>query len=124
FAFSSRVTAAEPSIRVYVVGAVVGVGATLVSALGPAIDAARGAPEGTMRRAALERQTRRRARAAAVAAVPALGAAALLLAVESRSLLLGFAALFLVLVAGALSTPAVTALLMRALEPAVERGFG
>ena len=124
FAFSSRVTAAEPSVRVYVVGAAVGIGATLASALGPAVDAARGAPEGTMRRAALERRTRRRARMAAVAAVPALGGAALLLAVESQSLVLGFAALFLVLVAGALATPAVTALSMRVLEPAVERGFG
>ncbi|HEX6994415.1 MAG TPA: FtsX-like permease family protein [Gammaproteobacteria bacterium] len=124
FTFSSRVAAAEPSVLAYVVGAVVGVGATLVSALGPAVDAARGAPAAAMRRAALERRTRRRARLAAGATVPALGAAALLLSVESDSLVLGFGALFLVLVAGALATPAVTALSMRVLEPPVERGFG
>src|SRR5690606_6268532 len=124
FAFSSRVGAAEPSIGVYVLGAALGIGATLVSALGPAVDAARSAPQATMQRAALERRTRRRARLAGVAAIPSLGAAALLLSIESQSLLLGFAGLFLVLVAGALTTPAVTTALMRALEPPVERGFG
>ena len=124
FSFSSRVTAAPPSVRVYAIGAVVGVGATLVSALGPAIDAARASPHAAMGRAALERRSRMRSRLAAWAAVPALLAAAIVLAIDSRSLALAFAGLFFVLLAGALVTPAVTALLMRALEPAAERGFG
>jgi len=124
FAFSSRVTAAAPSVRVYVIGAVLGVGASLASALAPAVDAARGAPEAAMRRAALERRSRARSRRAAWAAVPALAAAAVVLSVESRSLALAFAGLFFVLLAGALVTPLLTALLMRVLEPAAERSFG
>src|SRR5690606_12967074 len=106
------------------IGAVVGVGATLVSALGPAIDAARASPHAAMGRAALERRSRMRSRLAAWAAVPALLAAAVVLSIGSRSLMLAFAGLFFVLVAGALVTPAVTSLLMRALEPLAERGFG
>ena len=124
FTFSSRVAAAEPSVGVYVLGAALGIGATLLSALGPAVDAARSAPAAAMQRAALERRARRRARLAGVAAIPSLGAAALLLSIDSQSLLLGFAGLFLVLLAGALATPAVTTLLMRVIEPPVERGFG
>lgn len=124
FSFSSRVTAAEPSVRVYLLGAALGIGATLVSALGPAVDAARGAPAAAMRRAALERQSRARSRLAAWCALPALVAAAVVLSIGSRSLMLAFAGLFFVLVAGALVTPAVTSLLMRALEPLAERGFG
>src|SRR5690606_25116599 len=50
FAFSSRVTAAAPSLGVYVLGAALGIGATLVSALGPAVDAARSAPQATIDR--------------------------------------------------------------------------
>src|SRR5690606_18648144 len=105
-------------------GAALGIGATLVSALGPAIDAARGAPAAAMGRAALERRSRARSRLAAWSAVPALAAAVVVLAISSRSLELAFAGLFFVLVAGALATPALTALLMRVLEPFAERGFG
>jgi putative ABC transport system permease protein len=122
--FAERVTAAAPSPWIYVRGALLGLAATLLAAVGPALDAARTAPASTMRRAALERRTRRRARLAAWLAIPALVAGAAAVAVDSRSLFLGFAGLFFVLAAGALLTPASTAALMRIVEPAAERGFG
>ena len=124
FSFSSQVTAAAPSPKVYALGAALGIGATLVSSLGPAVDAARGTPAVTMRRATLERRSTARSRIAAWAAVPSLAVAAVLLLIDSRSLELAFAALFFVLAAGALLTPAATGALMRMLEPAAERGFG
>lgn len=122
--FAERVSAASPSPWIYAKGAMLGLGATLVAALGPALDAARSTPSATLRRSALERRTRRRAKLAAWLAVPALAGAAVAIAADPRSLYLGFAALFLVLAAGALATPAATAFFMRALEPAAERGFG
>ncbi len=124
FTFSSRVNAAAPSVEVYAIGAALGIGATLLSALGPAIDAARGTPAATMRRAALERRSHARSRVAAWAAVPALAMAAMLLLIDRQSLELAFAALFFVLLGGALLTPVTTAALMRVLEPAAERSFG
>jgi putative ABC transport system permease protein len=122
--FSARVAAAAPSPWVYALGGALGVGATLVSAAGPALDAARRAPDAAMRRASLERRTRRRSRLAAWSALPALGMAAVLLSLGPGSLEIAFAGLFFVLLAGALLTPAATALLMRVLEPVAERAFG
>ncbi|MBN1237872.1 MAG: ABC transporter permease [Gammaproteobacteria bacterium] len=122
--FAERVAAAEPSRWIYVKGASLGIVATLVAALGPSLDAARSAPAATLRRAALERRSRRRARLAAWWAVPALAAAAIAVAADPRNLYLGFAALFFVLAAGALLTPAATGALMRLAAPAAERGFG
>lgn len=122
--FSSGVAAAAPSPWIYVHGAGLGIGATLVAALGPAIDAARGAPDATMRRAALERRSRERSRRAAWLAVPVLAVGGLALAVDPRSLHLAFAGLFCVLLAGALLTPTLTAWLMKAAEPGAGRGFG
>jgi len=122
--FSAAVTAAAPSRWIYAGGAALGVGATLVSALGPALDAARAAPGATMRRSALERRSRARSRVAAWLSIPTLALAALAIAVDTRSLYFAFAGLFFVLAAGALLTPSATTLLMRAVEPAAARGFG
>src|SRR5690606_8237232 len=91
------------------------VGDPAFAALGPAVDAARAAPAAVMQRSALERSARTRGRLAAFAALPALGAAALLLGASPRSLATAFAGLFCVLAAGALLTPAATVGLMRVL---------
>ncbi len=61
--FSSAVSAAQPSPTLYLRGAVLGIAGTLVAAAKPALDAARSAPAAVMRRAELERGTRRAARA-------------------------------------------------------------
>ena len=119
FYFSSEVRGVSPSPWIYPEAAILGIGATIVAALGPAIDASRCTPEAAMHRASLERAMLRRSRIAAAAAVPvALSAPVLLL---DRSLTAAFAALFAVLCAGALLTPAATAGLMRCLEPVGSR---
>ncbi len=123
-AFTAHVSGAPPSPGLYLTGAALGIGATLLAALGPAVDAARGAPAAVMQRAALERSSRARGRLAAFAALPALAAAAVLLGAAPRSLTAAFGGLFCVLVAGALLTPAATVALMRILEPGADRAFG
>ena len=122
--FGNAVNAADPSNWIYARGAVLGLGATLVAALGPAFDASRSQPDQALRRAALERTTRSRARLAAVLAAPTLVVAAALLLIGSRSLVMAFAGLFFVLCAGAMLTPFATLLLMKPVEPIAARGFG
>jgi putative ABC transport system permease protein len=121
--FTSAVTAAEASPWIYGKGAILGVGATLIAALKPALDASRAAPADVMMRAQLERHARRGARLGALASLPLLGIAVLLLALSARDLNTAFAALFCVLAAGALLTPGTTILLMKACEGLAERLF-
>lgn len=122
--FGNAVSAADASNWIHVRGAALGLGATLLAALGPALDASRSAPDSALRRAALERTTRYRAKYAAALAAPLLVLAASLLLIAPRSLVTAFAALFFVLCAGALLTPSATLLLMKPLEPVAARGFG
>jgi putative ABC transport system permease protein len=77
-----------------------------------------------MRRAELERGTRRRARRTALLALPVIAGGAVLLAVQSRDLYTAFAGLFCVLAAGAMLVPSATMLLMRLSEAPAERIFG
>jgi putative ABC transport system permease protein len=122
--FTAAVSAPPLSLRVFLTGAALGVGATLIAALGPAADAARTPPDAAMQRAALERDMRARSRVAGWAALPALAIAGLLLAYGPADLVTGFAALFFVLIAGALATPMLTAALMRIAERPAERLLG
>lgn len=122
--YANAVQAVAPSPWTYARGAALGLGATLVAALGPALDAARSPPDAALRRAALERRSRRRTRLAAWLAPPVLLVGLLSLAASSRSLYPAFAGLFCVLGAGALATPAMTAGVMRLAEPAAGRAFG
>ncbi|HET7133377.1 MAG TPA: FtsX-like permease family protein, partial [Gammaproteobacteria bacterium] len=122
--FSAAVHAVPPSPAIYGQGAALGLGATLLAAAKPALDAARAAPAAVLRRAELERGARRGTRAAAMAAVPLLATSGVLLAWGSTDLYTGFAALFAVLAAGALLTPAATVLLMRGIELAAGRFLG
>lgn len=124
FSYGAAVSAVEPSPWIYVKGGVLGVGATLAAALVPAFEAARGAPAAVLRRAQLERRAHRNARVLALAAVPVLAAAAVLIGTTSRELLPGFGGLFCVLVAGAMLTPAATVLLMKACERPAGRALG
>ncbi|HEX5047838.1 MAG TPA: FtsX-like permease family protein [Gammaproteobacteria bacterium] len=114
--FSASVRAAPPSPSIYAQGGALGLGATLLAAAKPALDAARAAPAAVLRRAELEHRARRGTRIAALAAAPLLAASAVLLLLGSSDLYMAFAALFAVLAAGALLTPAATVLLMRAIE--------
>jgi putative ABC transport system permease protein len=119
--FRAAVAAAEPSLGVYARGALLGIAGTLLAGLKPALDAARSAPAAVMRRAELERGTRRGAWTAAWLAAPLFAASLLVLGTGSRSLYAGFGGLFGVLAASALLIPAATLLLMRAIERGVGR---
>ncbi len=122
--FTATVTAAEPSTLIYWKGLALGVVATLLAALAPALEAARASPDAAMSRASLERTAHRYTRSGAWLAIPAIALAGLLLVVLPRSLIFGFTGLFLVILAGALLIPAGTLTLLRLAEPAAERAFG
>ena len=122
--FSSAVHAAPPSRTIYAQGAALGLGATMLAAAKPALDAARAAPAAVLRRSDSEQRARRGTRIAALASLPLLAASALLLGSGTNGLYAGFAALFAVLAAGALLTPAMTVVLMHSIELAGRRIFG
>ena len=121
--FTATMTAADPSPWVYVRGAALGLGATALAAFVPALEAARTQPAAALERATLERAARARGRRAAWLAAPLLLTAGLLL-LAGESLLVAFAALFLVLSAGALAVPAATEGLTRLAAPVARRAAG
>lgn len=122
--FTTTVTAAEPSKVIYWQGFALGIFATLLAALAPALEAAHASPNTSISRASLERAAHRYTRSAAWLAIPAIAVAALLFFSAPRSLLLGFIGMFLIILAGTLLIPAGTLMLLRFVEPAAERGFG
>ncbi len=117
FYFNREVRAVSPPAWSYVKGAALGLGATLVAGFAPARDAVAGSAEATLHRSLQERRSVRRSRIAALGSLGAFAGAAALLAIPSRSLMIAFGALFLVLAGAAMLTPAVTRGLMRVLEP-------
>jgi putative ABC transport system permease protein len=119
--FGAAVTAVAPSPEIYVRGAVLGVAGTLLAGAKPALDAARAPPALALRRADLERRSRRAAYVAVWLAVPLAAGGLLLAALGPQSLRYAFAGLFGVLAACALLVPAATLLLMRGLEIATRR---
>ena len=119
--FNAAVGAVEPTPWIYVQGAALGLVATLIAALKPALDAARIAPAAALRRAVVERRAHAAARRAAYVALPVLAASGLVLAFGPTALDAGFAGLFGVLAAGALLTPLATVALMSVLDRALAR---
>jgi len=93
--------------------AALGIGASVLSGLGPALMAARTPPRAVLSRASMERRTRRRLPRLALAAAASLAVAAVLLAAGRQSLLVSFAGLFGVFL---LAVPAATAGLMSLVE--------
>jgi putative ABC transport system permease protein len=121
--FRRALDAAEPSGLIDVLSAALGIGATLVSALIPAVLASRREITSSTR-SRVERGARRLARRFALAAVPTAAVAAVILGVNESGLWQAFVALFLVLVAGAMLVPLATLGLMRRLERPVARIAG
>jgi putative ABC transport system permease protein len=115
------VTVAPSSL---VKGAVIGLAASLLAAVPPSLEATRTPPAGTMRRSEVEQKARRFAPLALVGAVGLNAAGVAMLQVPSRSLILSFAALFVILVGLALLTPLVMTGFMRAATPLTGRLFG
>jgi len=113
FWFSGQVAAVAPSPWSYGKGALLGLGATLLAALAPALEAGSMPPRATLSRADFERRARRRLPWLVLAAVAAAVIAAVLLVHSERNLTGSFAGLFAVVAAAALVTPALTLLLLR-----------
>jgi putative ABC transport system permease protein len=86
-------------------GAALGIGATLVAALLPALEASAAPPGAAIQRIALEARARRAAPRAALAGLLALLAGAAVLAIAGRSLAWSYAGLFTMILSAALLTP-------------------
>jgi putative ABC transport system permease protein len=116
--FTVAVTTTQLDGLTFVRAGLLGMGATLLAALFPARAAAAATPRHALARSTLERSARRGSRRLALLGGLALLASALLLAVPTRSIVIGFAALFVLILAAALLTPLATLLLSAALRPA------
>jgi putative ABC transport system permease protein len=99
-------------------GAALGIGATVLAALPPVREAVATRPRHALARSSLERGMRRRAARLAAAGTVAAAAGTAVLLIPARSITLGFAALFVLILAAALLTPATTILFMAAVRPA------
>jgi putative ABC transport system permease protein len=98
-----------------------GVATALAAALLPALEVAVSVPRLALARSVLERRARHLARALSVAGALLLAAAALTVATSGRSLLAGFAALFMLLLSVAAITPAALRLCAQAAARALAR---
>lgn len=96
-------------------GLLLGMIATLFSAWIPALSATRSAPGPVMSRSLLEERHRRYIPRAALIGIGVMSAGAILLAIPSGNLLLGFAALFALIIGYSLLVPFATVGLMTAL---------
>ena len=120
--FRLRVDALALESLPFLKAAALGLGMTLLAALGPALEAASIPPRAVLSRASMERRSRRRLPWLLAAAGVALLLAALLLAAGRDSLVVSFAGLFGVFLAAACATPPATAGLMALLDRALPAG--
>jgi putative ABC transport system permease protein len=100
-----------------------GLGATALAALPPALEATTAPPRVVMTRAALETRARRGARRAGWVGLAVIAAGAGVLAVPG-GIVIGFAGLFVVMVGCALVTPAAALVLLRPIHRVASRAFG
>ena len=113
--FRRALGASDASNWIYALSAALGIGATLVSALIPALMASRREITSATR-SRVERGAQVLAHRFAWAALPTAGCAIVILLLADRGLWQAFVALFLVLVAGAMLIPLATHALMRLIE--------
>ncbi|HEX2167930.1 MAG TPA: ABC transporter permease [Longimicrobiales bacterium] len=121
--FSVSVSSVHLAPLTFAKAALLGLGATVAAAVPPALEALRTPPRASLARAALERKASHRAPRLAIGGFAAAAVAALLFLLPSRSIIVGFTGLFVLVLAGALLTPAATILFMRAVRPIASR-FG
>lgn len=105
-------------------GASLGLFASLGAALIPSLDAMRTPPTGTMRRSQYEEQVRKLLPYITAAAAALMAIGLLLLQIPTDNLIISFAALFCVILSGALFTPGFMLLMLWVLAPLVDRIFG
>lgn len=122
--FTLRVTGLAIDPAVLWQGGLLGIAAALAAALFPAWEAASIPVASALSRSHQEEQAQKLMPVAAGLGALLLGTAMGLAWGESKSLYLGFAALFALVAGYALLTPALTALLTGALRPLMKKGFG
>lgn len=105
-------------------GAVLGVAATLATAVPPAWEAASAPPRQVLTRSSLEGKTRKAIRLAAWAGGAVMLAGGGILAIPTRSLVVSFAGTFAVVVGFAMLAPLLTGALMRLAAPVLGRLWG
>lgn len=105
-------------------GAAVGIGATLLAALAPAVEATQAPPRAVLTRSSLEARLRRALPRATALGVGLLALGAGLLAVPGNLLGVSFGGLFAVIVGFALLAPGATVLLMHLLRAPMGAVFG
>lgn len=105
-------------------GLALGIGATLITAAIPAWEATSTPPRTVLRRSSIEERIRQAVPVATGVGVGMLATALGLLLLPTRSLVVSFAALFGLVVGGALLTPILTVSLMNLLRPLSGRLFG
>jgi putative ABC transport system permease protein len=122
FVLSVRSVALPPGVMVK--GGVLGITATLLAALPPALEASLAPPRITQVRSVLEERARRAVPLAGAWGVGLLMGGGLLLLLPTRSLLLSFAGLFGVVMGLAFLTPLTTAVVMGRVAPLANRFVG
>ncbi|MFQ5936093.1 MAG: FtsX-like permease family protein [Acidiferrobacterales bacterium] len=105
-------------------GFALGLGAAVVAALVPAWEATRTEVATALRRSVIEARSRGRAPRAALYGVALAALGTLVLLIPTRSLLVSYAGLFIVVVAFALIVPIATLTLMRLLQSLIGRTLG
>jgi len=105
-------------------GVLLGLGATALAAVAPALEATGAPPRVAMSRASLETRARRAARAVTGLGLALLAAGAGLLALPAGGIVGGFGGLFVLMVGCALVTPAAAILLLRPLHRLAGAAFG
>jgi len=104
--------------------AALGVGATLIAALPPALEAAASSPRLALMRSVAESRARRAVPMAALVGAGLSAFGGLLLLIPTRSLGVSFSALFFIITGLALATPAATLLMVAAARPLLRRTAG
>jgi putative ABC transport system permease protein len=128
FTVTVRGLSVEPAVLLK--GLALGVGATLLAAAVPALEAMRTPPRTVLRRSSAEERMRRALPRAALAGLLLLGAGVALLMAPSPpdgallGLSLAFAALFAIVIGAALVSPALMVALMALARPLLGRAFG
>lgn len=108
----------------FVKGVLLGMAASVAAAMVPAWEATRTEVAAVLRRSAIETQWRRRARVGAFYGIALALVGSVVLLIPSRSLVLSYSSLFVIIVAFALLVPFGTSLLMRACRPVMSYAFG
>ncbi|MBA3469671.1 MAG: ABC transporter permease [Herpetosiphonaceae bacterium] len=122
--FSVNVQAVDLALWPLLKGLILGLGATVLAACVPALEATLAAPRTVLRRSSVEERMRRLLPRTTASGVLLLLAGLGILQIPTRNLIVSFSALFAILIGCALLTPAVTVGLMQLMRPVFGRAFG